>query len=135
MLQYQDGLIEILDGNWDLVARIVDPSNTKTFEQILENNAELDWAWDQVKYNLPIDAQDPTQLTFAEEEGRGINAFDSSGNLILAIGRWSDVETWTEDSVTKTEYRNGYNFEDPDYNRIAQADINKRYVSDGVMKR
>lgn len=129
-LDYRDGLIEVEDGNWNLVAKIVDPSSTKTFDEILENNAELDWAWEQVKYNLPIDTQDPTKLTFAEEEGRGINAFDSSGNLILSIGRWSDVETWTEDSVTKTEYRNGYNFEDPDYNRIAQADINKRYVSD-----
>ena len=129
-LEYRDGLIEIIDENWDVVAKIVDPSSTKTWAQTLEKNAELDWAWEQVKFNLPIDAQDPAQLNFAEAEGRGINAFDSSGNLILTIGRWSDVDTWTEGAVTKTEYRNGYNFEDPDYNRIAQADINKRYVSD-----
>ena len=30
-LDYRDGLIEVLDGNWNLVAKIVDPSSTKTF--------------------------------------------------------------------------------------------------------
>jgi hypothetical protein len=129
-LEYRDGLIEIIDENWEVVAKIVDPSNTATWAQIIENNAALDWAWDQVKYNLPIDAQDPTQLTFAEEEGRGINAFDSSGNLILHIGRWSNGDTWPEGTVTKTEHQNGYNFQDSDNNRIAEADISKSYVSD-----
>jgi hypothetical protein len=129
-LEYRDGLIEIVDENWEVVAKIVDPSNTATWDQILKNNAELDWAWDQVKYNLPIDAQDPSQLTFAEEEGRGINAFDSSGNLILHIGRWSNDNTWPEGTVTKTEYQNGYNFQDSDNNRIAEADKSTSYVSD-----
>ncbi len=128
-VEYRDGLIEIIDENWDVVAKIVDPSNTQTFAEILKNNAELDWAWEQVKFNLPIDAQDRTKLTFAEEEGRGINAFDSSGNLILHIGRWINSDEWLEGSVTKTEYQNGYNFQDSENNRIAEADISKRYVS------
>ncbi|MDB0052819.1 hypothetical protein N9F04_03730 [Ascidiaceihabitans sp.] len=130
-VEYRDGLIEIVDENWDVVAKIVDPSNTQTFAEILINNAELDWAWEQVKDNLPIDAQERTQLTFAEEEGRGINAFDSSGNLILHIGRWSNSDKWEEEdgSVTKTENQNGYNFQDSDNNRIAEADISIRFVS------
>ena len=130
-MQYRDGFIEILDADWNTVARIVDSSNAKTFAEVLVDNPQLDWAWDQVKYNLPDAAQDRDALSFTTGgEYDPIAAFDSTGTMVLQIGRWSWQESWTFGGVKEDEAGYGYNFQDENWNRYAQADINERYVSD-----
>ena len=132
-VQYRDGFIEIRDADWNTVARIVDSSNAKTFAEILVDNPQLDWAWDQVKYYLPVEAQNRDELSFTiGGEYDPIAAFDSNGNMVLQIGKWSWKDSWTFDGVKNDEAGYGYNFQDENWNRYAQADINERYVSDDV---
>jgi len=132
-IQYRDGFIEIRDADWNTVGRIVDASNALSFDEILAENPDLDWAWDQVKYYLPDAAQDRTALTFTlSGKYDPIAVFDSSGAMILQISRWDWEETSDFDGVTEYAYGNGYNFQDENWNRYAQADRNERYVSDAI---
>lgn len=132
-VQYRDGFIEIRDADWNTVARIVDSSNAKTFAEVLVDHPQLDWAWDQVKYYLPDEAQDRDALSFTTSgEYDPIAVFDSSGAMVLQIGKWSWDDSWEFEGVKEEEFGYGYNFQDENWNRYAQADINERYVSDAT---
>ncbi len=114
-IEYREGFIEIRDGDWETVARIVDPSNSKTFAEVLKDHPKLDWAWDEVKYSLPDSAQDRDALSFTTGgEYDPIGAFDASGAMVLQIGKWNWEQTHEFGDITEEEYGYGYNFNGED---------------------
>lgn len=131
-IEYRDGFIEIRDGDWNTVARIIDPSGAKTFAEVLQTNKFLDDAWEEVADSLPFETRDPTKLKFSDEDPYSIAAFDADGVMVLRIGKWD----WHEkpfirsDDIIEESYGYGYNFQDENWNRYAQADFGERLISD-----
>ena len=56
------------DQNWNTVKRVIDPSESLLFAEVLAENPDLDWAWDQVMPYLPEEAQDRDALSFSQDE-------------------------------------------------------------------
>ena len=94
-MEKRDGFIEIRDENWNTVSRVIDPDSASGFADVLAQNPELDWAWDQVMPYLPDEAQDRDALSFTQDEYQ-IYAFDDQGNMVVQINIWS----WTDSFMT-----------------------------------
>ena len=91
-LEQRDGFVEIYDEHWTLIARRLDPSAGKSADEIFAEVAGLEAAWTDIANYLPADAQDAAALTFSSNEWNEVFVFDTSGELLLRINNWSNVD-------------------------------------------
>jgi len=143
VVEYRDGFIEVRDENWNTIARLVDPANADSFNDIAQKVTGFSEAWtkaeeylsDEWKPEVPTDAASGTLsrdlLSFTIDEWDNIVVFDETGALIGRINNWSGEDEWTnwqDNKVTNTYFN--FNFHDEDWNNIADIGGNTRVVTD-----
>ena len=130
-MEKRDGFIEIRDENWNTVSRVIDPDSASGFADVLAQNPELDWAWDQVMPYLPDEAQDRDALSFTQDEYQ-IYAFDDQGNMVVQINIWSWTDSFMTngDTVLREETSYDYNFQDADWNNFGSARKSQELITD-----
>ena len=148
-MQKRDGFIEIRDANWNIVKRVVDLSDAsqiKNWNEIKLDYTGIEEAWDSVKPFF-ADVQgldgsgntawvtnplvDPINLKFTTDDNQ-IYAFTAAGTMVAQINFWSNTDEWTgfygNDERTIKNINYNYNFHDEDWNQIANAGGNLRYI-------
>ena len=141
--ELRDGVTEVRDGNWNLVARKADLSKAFTFAEMSSDlGANWDAAWQAVNKYLPDDfkpgaAGDYTQLKFNYDQWENILIFSPNGEMIGRIGSWSGSNAserpWNSDWEIRSHQ--SFTLNDNQGNDVARFDVNEQYAStDGTDK-
>ena len=141
--ELRDGVTEVRDGNWNLVARKADLSKAFTFAEMSSDlGANWDAAWQEINKYLPDDfkpgaAGDYTQLKFNYDQWENILIFSPNGEMIGRIGSWSGSNAserpWNSDWEIRSHQN--FTFNDNQGNDVARFDVNEQHAStDGTDK-
>ncbi|MDA8954580.1 hypothetical protein N9H24_01220 [Planktomarina temperata] len=146
MKQVRDGFIEVLDGNWNEVAQVVDAAGAVNFETIAANYsgfgaalAELDPYLPSFVDTVTIDGDislvvdqskaDKDKLKFTFDD-HGIYVFDNTNALSLIVNVWSQEETYFEGTAKYVVTQLNYQFKDAQYNNLAEYGNRETKVTD-----
>ena len=139
VMQIRDGFIEVRDNSWNTIDKSVDLGQS------------IDFAAAKAKYSglakaiKSLESYLPSEMAVATDDGAGtaltlvndlkftnddwnIYVADASGDMVAIINTWTQQGEWYElgDRYTETEYN--YNFQTPNYMKIAEYGERAVYV-------
>ena len=135
--EVRDGVTEVRDQNWNVVARKADLSSAMTFDEMATSLGQ-NWsaAWAEVEQFLPDafkpgESDDYTTLKFAYDQWDNILVFAAGGDMVGRVWSWSSEHSneraWNGDFAIWTHQ--SFTFNDTQGTNLARYEVNERYAS------
>ena len=135
--EVRDGVTEVRDQNWNVVARKADLNSALTFDEMAASLGQ-NWsaAWAEVAQFLPDafkpgESGDYTTLKFAYDQWDNILVFAAGGDMVGRVSSWSSEHSneraWNGDFAIWTHQ--SFTFNDTQGTNVARYEVNERYAS------